>query len=171
MYLSETVKIPEIPGKITRRKMGHNVYVLLETGRVYDPKRQFNVPQRVTIGKLVAGTDEALMQPNGKFLELFPEQRPVPQEQALVRSKTISAGTFIALDAVVREYKLRDLLENAFGSDAGFILDLAACMIVCEDNAAQYYPDYARRHPLFREGMSVKSRKTYCELMTFLQTP
>ncbi len=36
MYLSETIKIPEIPGKITRRKMGNNVYVLLETGRVYD---------------------------------------------------------------------------------------------------------------------------------------
>ena len=166
MYLSETVKIPEIPGKITRRKMGNNVYVLLETGRVYDPKRQFNIPHRVTIGKLVAGTDEPLMQPNEKFLELFPEQRPVPQEQAPVRSKTISAGTFIALDAVVREYKLRDLLENAFGSDAGFILDLAAYMIICEDNAAQYYPDYARRHPLFTEGMSVKSDSSVSRLLT-----
>ena len=88
-----------------------------------------------------------------------------------MRSNTISSGTFIALDSVVREYKLRDLLENAFASAAGFILDLAAYMIVCEDNAARYYPDYARRHPLFREGMSVKSRKTYRELMTFLQTP
>ena len=28
MYLSATVKVPEIPGKITRRKMGTNVYVL-----------------------------------------------------------------------------------------------------------------------------------------------
>ena len=73
MYLSETIKIPEIPGKITRRKMGNNVYVLLETGRVYDPKRQFNIPHRVTIGKLVAGTDETLMQPNEKFLERVPE--------------------------------------------------------------------------------------------------
>ena len=27
MYLSETVKIPEIPGKITRRKMSNIVYV------------------------------------------------------------------------------------------------------------------------------------------------
>ena len=43
MYLSATVKVPEIPGKITRRKMGTNVYVLFEVGRVYDPKRQFNL--------------------------------------------------------------------------------------------------------------------------------
>ena len=82
MYLSATVKVPEIPGKITRRKMGTNVYVLFEVGRVYDPKRQFNVPQRVTIGKLVSEADNTQMQPNEKFLELFPEQRPVPQEQA-----------------------------------------------------------------------------------------
>ena len=166
MYLSETVKIPEIPGKITRRKMGNNVYVLLETGRVYDPKRQFNVPQRVTIGKLVADTDDALMYPNEKFLELFPERRPVPQEQAPVRSNTISAGTFIALDSIVREYELRGLLKNAFGNDAGFILDLAAYMIINEGNASQYYPDYARRHPLFTESMAVKSDSSVSRLLT-----
>ena len=142
MYLSATVKVPEIPGKITRRKVGTNVYVLFEVGRVYDPKRQFNVPQRVTIGKLVSEADNTQMQPNEKFLELFPECRPLPQEQASVRSNTISAGTFIALDSIVREYKLRQLLDDAFGRDAGFILDLAAYMIVSEDNAAQYYPDW-----------------------------
>ena len=32
MYLSATVKVPEIPGKITRRKMGTNVYGNLFTG-------------------------------------------------------------------------------------------------------------------------------------------
>ena len=166
MYLSATVKVPEIPGKITRRKMGTNVYVLFEVGRVYDPKRQFNVPQRVTIGKLVSEADNTQMQPNEKFLELFPECRPLPQEQASVRSNTISAGTFIALDSIVREYKLRQLLDDAFGRDAGFILDLAAYMIVSEDNAAQYYPDYARRHPLFTEGMSVKSDSSVSRLLS-----
>ena len=165
MYLSATVKVPEIAGKITRRKMGTNVYVLFEVGRVYDPKRQFNVPQRITIGKLVSETDDTQMQPNEKFLELFPECLPLPQQQASVRSNTISAGTFIALDSIVREYKLRQLLNDAFGSDAGFILDLAAYMIVSEDNAAQYYPDYARRHPLFTEGMSVKSDSSVSRLL------
>ena len=142
------------------------IYVLFEVGRVYDPKRQFNVPQRVTIGKLVSEADNTQMQPNEKFLELFPECRPLPQEQASVRSNTISAGTFIALDSIVREYKLRQLLDDAFGRDAGFILDLAAYMIVSEDNAAQYYPDYARRHPLFTEGMSVKSDSSVSRLLS-----
>ena len=77
-----------------------------------------------------------------------------------MRSNTISAGTFIALDSVVREYKLRDLLENAFGSDACFILGLAAYMIVCEDNAAQYYPDYTRRHSLLQRACLSRAGKT-----------
>ena len=70
------------------------------------------------------------------------------------------------LRILIREYKLRQLLDDAFGRDAGFILDLAAYMIVSEDNAAQYYPDYARRHPLFTEGMSVKSDSSVSRLLS-----
>ena len=36
-------------------------------------------------------------------------------------------------------------------------MDLAAYSIVTEDNAGQYYPDYAYEHPLFTEGMKVCS--------------
>ena len=54
--------------------MGNNIYVLFETGRACAPKRRFNVPQRVTIGKLLPGADDSLMQPNEKFLELFPKR-------------------------------------------------------------------------------------------------
>ena len=46
MYLSSFISIPNNPGKIVRRKKGDNTYVLYEVARVYDPKRQFNVPVR-----------------------------------------------------------------------------------------------------------------------------
>lgn len=36
-------------------------------------------------------------------------------------------------------------------------LDLAAYSIVAENNAAQYYPDYAYNHPLFTVGMHIYS--------------
>ena len=166
MYLSASVKIPEVPGKITRRKMGNKIYVLFETGRVYDPKRRFNVPQRATIGKLLPGADDSLMQPNEKFLELFPERCLEPVEPAPVRSNTISVGTFLALDSVAKEYELQKLLQNAFGCAAGFILDLAAYMIVNEENAGQYYPDYARRHPLFTQDMRVLSDSSVSRLLS-----
>ena len=73
MYRSSYIPVPNEPGKIVRRKKGNSIYVLYEIGRVYDPKRQFNVPKRVIIGKLASDEPDALMQPNEKYFELFPE--------------------------------------------------------------------------------------------------
>lgn len=38
-----------------------------------------------------------------------------------------------------------------------FFCDLAAYTIVTENNAGQYYPDYAYNHPLFTQGMKLYS--------------
>ena len=67
MYLPNLVNVPAVTGKIVRKKKGASIYVLFETDRVYDPKRKFNVPKRVIIGKLVSDADDALMQPNENF--------------------------------------------------------------------------------------------------------
>lgn len=75
MYSSSHIQVPDTPGKIVRRKKGNGIYVLYEVALVYDPKRQFNVPKRVIIGKLVSDAADAMMQPNEKFFELFPESR------------------------------------------------------------------------------------------------
>ena len=49
------------------------------------------------------------------------------------------------------------MLSKRFGDDAGLLLDLAAYMIVDEENAGQYYPDFAFCHPLLSEGMRIFS--------------
>lgn len=36
-------------------------------------------------------------------------------------------------------------------------LDIAAYTIITENNAGQYYPDYAFNHPLFTDNMKVYS--------------
>ena len=36
-------------------------------------------------------------------------------------------------------------------------IDLAAYSIITENNAGQYYPDYAFNHPLFTDGMRIYS--------------
>ena len=146
MYLSSYIQVPDNPGKIVRRKKGENIYVLYEVARVYDPKRQFNVPKRVVIGKLASDAADAMMKPNEKFLQLFPESRNSLLELPSKRSNTLHVGSFIALASVIQEYQLEQLLRNVFADKAGLILDLACYCIVAEDNAAQYYPDYARRY-------------------------
>jgi len=41
--------------------------------------------------------------------------------------------------------------------DSGLFLDLTAYTIITENNAGQYYPDYAYNHPLFTNKMKVYS--------------
>lgn len=71
MYLDMLVKIPDIQGKITRKKKGNAIYINYEYGRKYDPERKFNIPQRATIGKQ-SNADVSMMQPNQNFLMYFP---------------------------------------------------------------------------------------------------
>lgn len=169
MYLPNLVNVPTVTGKIVRKKKGASIYVLFETDRVYDPKRKFNVPKRVIIGKLVSDAEDALMQPNENFLKHFPDADLQPNEPPSRRSNTLHAGTFLAFASIVREYELDELLEQSFGAKAGFVLDLALYLIVAEDNAGQYYPDYARCHPLFTQGMSIYSDSTVSRFLSSIE--
>ena len=63
MYLEFPVKIPDVPGKMTRRKKGEAVYIEYEYDRIYDPQRQFTTAKRSIIGKQ-AQIDPLMMQPN-----------------------------------------------------------------------------------------------------------
>ena len=67
MYLDFLVAIPNEKGKITTKPKGNAVYVNYELGREYNKNKKYNVPKRVTIGKLAKGND-GMMVPNDKFL-------------------------------------------------------------------------------------------------------
>ena len=157
MYLDCLVKVPEIPGKIVYKKKGPSTYVLYENGRSYDPKKRFNQPKRVIIGKL-SGADKSMMQPNTGYLEQFPYAELPDEKAEPLRSRCLRAGTFIVLRKIIEDYKLKDMLSAYFGiKDAGLLLDLAAYSIITESNVAQHYPDYAFNHPLLTQEMRMYS--------------
>ena len=52
--------------------------------------------------------------------------------------------------------------------DLELVLDLVAYSIVTEDNANQYYPNYAYNHPLFTKGMYIYSDSKISELLQSL---
>ena len=157
MYLDCLVKVPEIPGKIVYKKKGPSTYVLYENGRSYDPKKRFNQPKRVIIGKL-SESDKSMMQPNTGYLEQFPYAELPDEKAEPLRSRCLRAGTFIVLRKIIEDYKLKDMLSAYFGiKDAGLLLDLAAYSIITESNVAQHYPDYAFNHPLLTQEMRMYS--------------
>ncbi len=49
------------------------------------------------------------------------------------------------------------MLGDIIGDGSGLFLDIAVYTIITENNAGQYYPDYAYNHPLFTDRMKIYS--------------
>lgn len=157
MYLDILVKVPEVKGKITRKTKGETTYVNYEYGRIYDPDRKFNIPQRVTIGK-ASNADPTMMQPNQNFLMYFPEVELPETRSRSQRSSCLRAGAFIVLRKIIEEYGLPEILGHYFESkERDLFVDLMIYSIITENNAGQYYPDYGYNHPLFSKDMKIYS--------------
>lgn len=157
MYLNQAVRIPENTAGITRKKIKGVTYVYYAYGRKYDPKKKYTVPQNTTIGKCTED-DPDMMYPNTNFLRFFPDiELPEEKDAQIFRSSCLRIGTYLVLRRIIAEYGLEEMLSPIIGKDTGLFLDLAIYTIITENNAAQYYPDYAYNHPLFTRGMRIYS--------------
>lgn len=160
MYLGFLVDIPDVKGKITQKRKGNSVYISYEIGRKYDPAKQYNVPDRVIIGKQNQ-SDKKQMEPNENFLKYFPEVDLPEERYDSNRSSCLRIGAYIIIQQMMKETGIPELLREYFNDrDLGLFLDLITYTLICENNAGQYYPDYAYNHPLFTEGMRIYSDAT-----------
>ena len=164
MYFNTTVKIPEIKGKIIAKKKGNTTYILYQYGSLYNPDKQYAVPQRAIIGK-VSPSDKSLMFPNEKYQVYFPNA-VIPDELPFAyRSCCLKIGTSVIIKKVMDEYGLIPMLRKRFGKDTGLLLDLVSYLIIDEENAGQYYPDFAFNHPLLSEKMTIYSDSKVSRLL------
>lgn len=161
--------MPNEKGKITFREKGNAKYVYYEYERVYDPKRKYTTVKRSTIGKL-SDENPDKMRPNENFRKYFPETEIPEEREDTGRSSALKAGTYMVINQVVKDLGLDERLEAAFGTrNGGLILDLATYSVITENNAAQYYPDYAYNHPLFTPNMRVYSDSTISDFLRELR--
>ena len=105
------------------------------------------------------------MFPNEKFETYFPNVDIPEVLPYAYRSCSLKIGSYIVIQKLVDEYKLKYLLKKRFGDDTGLILDLVAYLIIEEENAGQYYPDFAFNHPLFSEEMKICSDSKVSRLL------
>lgn len=165
MYLDFLVKIPDVPGKMTRRKKGDAIYIEYAYDRIYHPEKQYTTVRRATIGKQ-SKADSAMMQPNHNFLKYFPDAELPEEKDRTIRSSCLRIGTHLVIKKIITEYNMPGMLSEYFGEkDLGLFLDLAAYSIIAENNASQYYPDYAYNHPLFTKGMRIYSDSKVSEFL------
>ncbi len=155
MYLNSRVKIPSDKGKISIKSVRGYQYVYYQYDTNYRPERKYNMPKRTTIGK-VCKDDPSMMNPNPSYLKFYPDAQ-LPEFNDSGRSSCLRVGTWIVIDHLIHHYHLQGYLKDVIGEKFGLFLDLAAYTIVTENNAAQYYPDYAYDHPLFTRDMKIYS--------------
>lgn len=165
MYFDFTVPVPKVQGKIIQKKKGDNTYILFQYGQEYNPEKKYAIPKRTIVGKL-HNDDKSVMYPNEKFQEYFPDVKLPEELPEAYRSCALRIGSYAVIQKVLEEYKLKDMLSKRFGENTGILLDLVAYMIVNEENAGQYYPDFAFCHPLFSEGMRIFSDSKVSRFLT-----
>ncbi len=159
MYADFKVEIPCEKGKITQKTIKGTTYVYYLLDRVYNPEKQYGEPKATSIGK-VCDDDIGMMFPNDKYYVYFPDAIIHEEGEDSSRSSCLHIGTYLVLRKIISEYHLNEMLRDIIGEKSGLFLDLAAYAIITENNAGQYYPDYAYNHPLFTEGMKIYSDST-----------
>ena len=153
MFLDFRVSIPS-SGKVSiKKKTNGDHYVYYQYENNYCPERKYNLPKRTTIGK-VCQDDPSKMFPNPNYLKFFPNET-LPEYKDSSRSSCLKVGTYVVLNKIIHEYHLQSTLESIIGEKYGLFLDLVAYTIICENNASQYYPEYAYNHPLFTKDMKI----------------
>ena len=165
MYYNSAVQIPMVKGKIITKKKGPAVYILYQYGTDYNSVKQYSVPKRTIIGKQVP-TDPDRMYPNDRYLEFFPDAVLPEERPEADRSCCLRIGSYIVIRYVLEEYQLPEILFKRLGTNAGLFLDLAAFSIIDQDNAGQYYPDFAFCHPLFSDRMKIYSDSAVSRLLS-----
>ena len=157
MYLDKAVKIPENEKGISCKTIKGITYVYYVFGYKYDNKKHYTVPQTTSIGKRAVGED-GKMYPNQNFFRYFNAEELLENLPDRQRSSCLRVGTYLVLRQIIALCHLDEIIGQIIGKEeSGLFLDIAAYTIVSENNAGQYYPDYAFNHPLFTDKMHVYS--------------
>ena len=164
MYLDFKVKIPSDATGITRKKIKGVTYIYYAYEHSYNHEKGYTVPRNTSIGKCTEDIQE-MMYPNTNFMKFFPSEGLPETKENTSRSGCLRAGTYLILRRIISECHLAEILDGIIGKDSGLFLDLAVYSIIAENNAGQYYPDYAFNHPLFTDQMKIYSDSKVSEFI------
>ena len=156
MYFNFLVPVP-VNSKIVRQTKNGVTYVDYEYERIYIRESGYTKPRRSTIGKQ-SPDDPSMMWPNQNYLKYFPNTDLPETLGRDLRPSCLRIGGYIIIDKLLEQSGIPEMLGHYFKeADRGLLLDMVAYSILTENNAGQYYPDYAYNHPLFTRDMVLYS--------------
>ena len=146
MYLKNTVV--ERPKGTKLCPQGKTTYVYHVLSTTYDPVRKFNIDKRVSVGKLLDGSNTKMI-PNDRFFTYYPDVLPeageLPEQPEF--SQTLHAGATVAELAIADKLGLTEILTTIYGARmAQEILGVVAYVLTDESAVFQHYPSFQRKH-------------------------
>ncbi len=166
MYHDFLVNIPKDSKNISYNRRKGTVYIEYTYARRYIPEKKYNIPKRTTIGKQCPEQPD-MMYPNNNFRKYFPEEAFPEKREHISHSSCLKVGGFFVMKKIMDDYELPQMLSKYWNEKGrGLFLDMAAYSIICENNAAQYYPDYAYNHPLLTKNQHVYSDSTISRFLS-----
>ena len=102
------------------------------------------------------------MYPNPNFLTYFPDAELPKDYGHDDRSSCLRIGAYLVFEKLMMESMVDRIVHSIYDDErgTGLFLDLASYYLVTENNAGQYYPDYAYNHPLFTPGYKIYGDST-----------
>ena len=124
------------------------IYVYHVISSTYDPVRKFNTDKRVSVGKMVDGSDNQMI-PNDRFFTYYPDMAfqniELPEQPDF--SQTLHAGAVVTELAIAENLGLTEILETIYGSHmAQEILSVVTYILTDESAVFQHYPVFLRKH-------------------------
>ena len=164
MYYNFLVPVP-VKAKVVRQTKNGVTYIDYEHSRVYDKDKKYTRPKRSTIGKQ-SPTDPTMMWPNENYSKFFSDDRLTDILEKDKRSCCLRIGGYAVINQILEQTKIPELLKPYFKEgNLGLLLDMVAYSILTENNAGQYYPDYAFSHPLYTKDMKLYSDTTVSDFL------
>lgn len=114
-------------------------------GFTYSSEKKRTISNRVLIGKM---NDESQLVPNARYFELFDDEELI---ESVDRCDFVSIGSLMVVDTISKQNQLYELLNSIFEDNTEKILDLAAYMIMSENNVMNYFENYGYNHSLYNE--------------------
>ena len=72
-----------------------------------------------------------------------------------VRDDIVMPAYYMVLEKVFEQMKIKELIEQVFGSDSDLFLDLVAFRLTCENESWTRYARYGKHHPTFTKNMCI----------------
>lgn len=112
------------------------------------------------------------MYPKPSFLTYFTDSKLPEDEERTDRSSFLRIGTFMVLEKLMMESMLDKIVSGIYHDERGaaLYLELTSYYLTTENNAGQYYPDYAYNHPLFTPEYTIYSVSIFSEFIGKIST-